>query len=103
MSPERLNEDSRSSENDMWSVVATFATMISGHHLNYNESFPDLKISQYVIFINSIPLETYLNELPENDYKRVIISRTLCPKSNRAKAQELLEVCKKTHKQFNGT
>ena len=30
MSPERLNEDSRSAENDIWSVRATFVTMISG-------------------------------------------------------------------------
>ena len=30
MSPERLNEDSRSAENDIWSVGATFVTMIFG-------------------------------------------------------------------------
>ena len=69
MLPERLNGDSRSAENDIWNVVATFVTMISGHHLNNNEKFPDFKIAQFVIFINSIPLEKYLNELPENDYR----------------------------------
>ena len=95
MSPERLNGDSRSAENDIWSVGATFVTMISGHPLNYNEEFPHLKIAQYIILINSIPLEKYLNELHENNYKRVIISLTLCQKSKRAKAQELLEVCKR--------
>ena len=95
MSPERLNEDSRSAENDIWSVGATFATMISGHPLNNNDRFGDYNIAHFIIFINSIPLETYLKELPENDYKREIISRTLCPKSKRATAQELLEVCKR--------
>ena len=69
--------------------------MISGYPLNNNEKFPDSEIAQFKIFINSIPLEKYLNELPENDYKRVIISRTLCPKIKRATAQELLEVCKR--------
>ena len=36
MSPERLNGDSRSAENDMWSVGATFVTMITGNTLNHN-------------------------------------------------------------------
>ena len=93
MSPERLNEDSRSAENDIWSVGATFVTMITGHHLNSNnKKFPENEIAQFVIFINSIPLETYLKKLPENDYKRIIISRTLCPKIKRARAQELLKM-----------
>ena len=92
MSPERLNREARSAENDIWSVGATFVTMISGHSLNYNDNFGDYNIAHFVIFINSISLEKYLNELPENDYKRVIISRTLCPKIKRAKAQELLKM-----------
>ena len=36
MSPERLKGDTRSAENDMWSVGATFVTMITGNTLNHN-------------------------------------------------------------------
>ena len=39
MSPERFNGESRSAENYIWSVGATFVTMISDHHLNNNEKF----------------------------------------------------------------
>ena len=35
MSPERLSGDSRSRENDMWSVGATFVRMVTGQDLNH--------------------------------------------------------------------
>ena len=58
MSPERLKEDLRSAENDIWSFGTTFSTMITGHRLNNNEKYPESNTEKCVIFINSIPLAT---------------------------------------------
>ena len=71
--------------------------MTSGHHLNDQEKLPDYLyyISHFIISINGIPLNKYLNSLPKNDCKKEIISRTLCPKSDRANAHELLELCQR--------
>ena len=72
MSPERINGAHRSAENDMWSVGATFVKMITGNTLNHNDKrqFPQIKISQYEIFIGGKPLQKFLEELDENDYRR---------------------------------
>ena len=94
MSPERINEAPRSAENDIWSVGATFVAMITGHSLNHTDRHPELKIARFDIFIESTPLNEYIQSLNENDYRRVILSRTLCPLENRAKSDELLEMCK---------
>ena len=40
MSPERCLGNSKSFKNDIWSVGATFVEMITGHPLNYTDSFP---------------------------------------------------------------
>lgn len=97
MSPERYFGEARSAENDLWSVGATFVTMISGHPLNHNVKFPQItyKISQYMIDIEGKPLTEYLCSLNKSDYRYQIISRTLCPKENRSNAEELLEICKR--------
>lgn len=95
MSPERLNGASRSTENDIWSIGATFVTMITGHPLNHHEKFPIIHLSQSVIFIDSKPLIEYLQALSENDYRREIISLTLCPPNNRLNSHELWKVCQR--------
>ena len=96
MSPERIEGAARSAENDMWSIGATFVTMISGHTLNHNDKsqFPGNKIAQYKIFVEGKPLDEYLQSLLENDYRKQIISLTLCQIDRRAKAQKLLHICK---------
>ena len=98
MSPERIAGESRSAENDMWSIGATFVTMISGHTINHNDKsqFPQIlvSISKYEIFIEETPLNKYLDRLVENDYRREIISRTLCTVNKRETAQQLLQTCK---------
>ena len=38
MSPERINNTSRSAENDMWSIGATFVQMITGQQINHLEN-----------------------------------------------------------------
>lgn len=87
MSPERHEKkESRCAENDIWSVGATFVTMISGYPLNQMESFPEYKIAHLENYIKSIPLKEYLEELPENDYKRKIFLKTICFKDKRATA-----------------
>ena len=97
MSPERIDGASRSAENDMWSIGATFVTMISGHTINHNDKspFPQAKnIYNIKYSIEGTPLDEYLQSLIENDYRRQIISRTLCQVEHRANAQQLLEICK---------
>ena len=101
MSPERIAGVSRTktfyAENDMWSIGATFVTMISGHTINHNNKSQFLQIilsiSEYKIFIEGTPLHEYLDRLVENDYRREIISRTLCKVNKRATAQQLLQTC----------
>ena len=96
MSPERLNNASRSAANDIWSIGATFVQMISGQQINHLDTFPQIvvNISQYKIFINGIPYNEFLQTLSEDDFKRKIISRTLCIESNRANCTELLSIAR---------
>ena len=93
MSPERIKAFSRSAANDIWSIGATFIQMITGQLLNHFEKDNIMQfminISQYKIFINGKPYSEYLEALNNNDFKKKIISRTLCTESNRAKCPEL--------------
>ena len=94
MSPERLNNASRSAANDIWSIGATFVQMISGQQINYQDTFPQivLNVMQLKIFINGMPYNEFLQTLSDDDYKTKIISRTLCTESNRANCQQLLSI-----------
>lgn len=96
MSPERINVASRSAENDIWSVGATFVTMITGNTINSNDRspFPQIKIANYELFIKNTPLKEYLIELHENDFRRKILSNTLCKLEDRVNADVLLQICK---------
>ena len=80
MSPERLQGADRSAANDIWSVGATFVHMITGQPLNHLDTVTQLiiNISQYKICINGNPYNEYLQTLNENDFKKKVISRTLC-------------------------
>ena len=94
MSPERINNASRSAANDIWSVGATFVEMVTGQPLNHLDTIPliMMNISQYKIFINGKPYEEYLQSLNDNDFRKRIISRTLCIASSRANCHELLAI-----------
>ena len=94
MSPERLNNASRSAANDIWSIGATFVQMISGQPINHLDNITQFvtNVSQYKIFINGIPYNEFLQTLSEDDFKKKIISRTLCKESNRANCTELLSI-----------
>ena len=80
MSPERMNNTSRSSANDIWSVGATFVQMVTGQPLNHSDNLPQftMNISQYKIFIDGKPYKKYLQTLNDDDLSKKIISRTLC-------------------------
>ena len=94
MSPERLNNASRSAANDIWSIGATFIQMISGQPINHQETFPQIvfNILQYNIVINGISYKEFLQTLSEDDYKKKIISRSLCIESKRANCQQLISI-----------
>ena len=94
MSPERLQGANRSAANDIWSVGATFVHMISGQPVNFFESITQLinNISQYKICINRNPYNEYMQTLNDNDFKKKVISRTLCKEPYRANCQQLLRI-----------
>ena len=97
MSPERLKESSsRSIANDMWSIGATFAQMVTGQLLNHSEKDNlmqyMLNISQYKILIQGNRLIHYLQTLNDNDFKKKVISRTLCNEPNRVNGQQVLRI-----------
>ena len=94
MSPERLDSASRSAANDIWSLGATFVQMISGKTLNHLDNEPKffINVSQYKLFIDGKPYSEFLQALSDGDYKRKIISRTLCKESDRANCKELLSI-----------
>ena len=94
MSPERLNGAGRIAANDIWSVGSTFLHMISGQSVNHLESITQLinNISQYKIFIKGNPLNNYLQTHYDSDFKKKVISRTLCNEPNRASGQQLLRI-----------
>ena len=94
MYPERLQGADRSAANDIWSVGATVVHMISGHPLNHLDNFmqPLINILQYKLCINGKPYNEYVETLNENDFKKKILSRTLCKVLNRANCQQLLRI-----------
>ena len=94
MSPERLKGADRSAANDMWSVGATFVHMTSGQPLNHLETITQLinNISQYKISINGNSNSEYLQTLNGNDFKKKVISKTLCNEPNRANCQQLFRI-----------
>lgn len=96
MSPERINGTTRSPENDIWSIGATFVVMITGQTINPKDKFPkiNMNISQYNIFIGDDSLEVYISKLKESDFIRLILSNTLCPIGQRANAEKLNEIVK---------
>ena len=95
MSPERMNSESRSAANDIWSVGATFVHMITGQPLNHTDETIMkfcVNISQYKISIAGKTLNKYLKSLKDADYKKQILSRTLCDAKSRANSHELLAI-----------
>ena len=94
MSPERLQGADRSAANDIWSVGATVVHMISGQPLNHHETATQLlmNIFQYKLCINKKPYKEYLQSLNKNDFKKKILSLTLCNPSNRANCQQLRRI-----------
>ena len=90
MSPERL----KGAANDIWSVGATFVHMISGQPLNHLETDTQLinNISQYKICINGNPYSEYMQTLNDSDFKKKVISKTLCKNSKRTNCAELLSI-----------
>ena len=94
MSPERNNGEAVNAANDIWSLGVTFVLMSTGHTINHTDSFPNviLLIVSYKISIDGAALNKYLESLSEFDYRKMIISRTLC-EHNRVTANALLELC----------
>ena len=97
MSPERINGEHRSVENDIWSVGATFIKMVTGEVLNSTDGpiKGPLNISQYNLTYGGKSQEEMLASFP-NDYSSVIkliISKTLVQKPFRANAKDLLNLC----------
>ena len=84
----------RSAANDIWRVVATFVHMISGQPLNHLETVTQLilNISQYKVCINGNPYTEYMQTLNDSDFKKKVISRTLCNEPNRANCQQLFRI-----------
>ena len=101
MSPERINEDPPSAASDMWSLGVTFVVMATGHTINHTENryhivnqlIADFPKDNTKISIEGVALNKYLESLNENDYRRMIISKTLCSIDNRSTAHNLLELC----------
>ena len=95
MSPERLQGADRSAANVIWSVGATFVHMISAQPLNHlDTTIPllSMNIFQYKIFINGNSYSEYLKTLNDNDFKKKVISRTLCKEPNSAHCQQLFRI-----------
>lgn len=65
MSPERLKRAPRSVANDVWSIGATFAQMISGQPLNHEDTGTQfmIKVSLYKIFINGKAADDFIKTL----------------------------------------
>ena len=96
--PERLNGEPRSAENDIWCAGAVFVTMMTGHTLNHNVPAPEEKISQYKIYILGVFINEFLQNFHSEDFRKIIISRTLCKEKYRASTTELLKICQ--HRTF---
>ena len=83
MSPERINGEPLSATSDMWSLGVTFVVMLTGHTINHTDRFPivNQQIADYKITIDGVALSKYLELI--NDYRRVVISKTLCTVGDR--------------------
>ena len=94
MSPERNKGEVANAASDIWSLGVTFVLMSTGHTINHTDSFPNViqHIVSYEISIDGAALNEYLESLSESDYRKMIISRTLC-EHNRVTAHALLELC----------
>ena len=95
MSPERPNNAPRSAANDIWSIGTTFLQMITGQQINHKDTFQIIVNLENRILINGIPYDEFLKTLQDENYKKKIISRTLCTESNRANCRELLSILPK--------
>ena len=95
MSPERLENAPRNAANDIWSIGATFVQMITGQQINHLDNLSQFfrNVTKYKIFINGIPYYEFLKTLNDDDYKKHIVSRTLCTESNRANCQSCSQFC----------
>ena len=69
MSPERLNNASRSAANDIWSIGATFVQMISGQPLNHLDNLIQFirHLLNFQLFINGKPYNEFLKNLNKDD------------------------------------
>ena len=97
MSPERIKGEHRSAENDIWSVGATFITMVTGASLNSTDGpiLAPSNISQYKLSFGGKGRDEMLADFP-NDYSiliKEIISKTIVQKPLRGNAKELLNLC----------
>ena len=71
----------------------------SESHRRNNTKFC-MNISQYKISIAGKPLNEYLKSLKDADYKKQIISRTLCDAKSRANSHELLAIVSQYNPHF---
>ena len=94
MSPERINGERPSAVSDIWSLGVTFVMMLTGHTINHADRFPTVNhlLAEYNISIDGVALVDFLKPLIENDYRKMIISGTLCPLDNRKTAHDLLDL-----------
>ena len=53
---------------------------------------PLINVSQYKIFISGKPYNKYLQTLNDSDFKKKVISKTLCEEPNRANGTQLLRI-----------
>ena len=92
MSPERIEGAGRSAENDIWSIGATFVTMISGHTINHNDKglLPQIKIAQYKIFVEGKPLDEYLQS-------GAVLSRSSSKRSSGLRSDKLHNCAESTN------
>ena len=100
MSPERINGEPPSAASDMWSLGVTFVVMLTGHTIKHTDTdrFPIVNqlIADYPkdnskITIDGVALGKYLERINKNDYRRVVISKTLCTIGDRLTAHSLLK------------
>ena len=85
-----------SAASDIWSLGVTFVMMSTGHTINYKDNYKHVGrlIADNKIFIDDVPLDAYLTKLNDLDYRKRIISRTLClSDKQRVSAKELLILC----------
>lgn len=97
-SPERLRGKRKTKENDIWSVGATFVTMITGVRLNNVDPkiVVAFNISEYKItYAEGKTREEFLKGFKQ-DLREVIdtiLSKTICFLHQRSTAKDLLTIC----------